>query len=175
MRHCRVSWWAVGDSWKHAVWWRTLVEKHLSLFLLFCPIFLLLESGRVCKSPSLCPRLYVCVLLCPVSSRSCAPTSKCASLFACKNVHGLPVPASHSMVAEKPLLIELACNIYDTVCVCVQTSAFQSSSPSESESELTINDNNWKYKHMKLVLTFKSWCFSPWPEWKAECSAVLIV
>lgn len=39
-------------------------HTHLSLSLLFCPIFfLLLESGRVCKSPSLCPRPY-CVCVC---------------------------------------------------------------------------------------------------------------
>lgn len=52
-----------GTVGKHVVWWRELeskCRKHLSLFLLFCPIFLLLESGRVCKSHSFCPRPYVC-------------------------------------------------------------------------------------------------------------------
>ena len=53
----------VWDNGKHAVWWReleSLCRKHLSLFLLFCPIFLLLESGRVCKWHSFCSRPYVC-------------------------------------------------------------------------------------------------------------------
>lgn len=100
--HFRVSWPTIWDSWMHAVWWRELeswCRTHLSLFLLFCPIFLLLESGRVCKSHSLWPRLYVCtaavvtVALFNVLQLMCSYLCVCL----CPNVHGRPVRAWKSL------------------------------------------------------------------------------
>lgn len=110
--HLLVSRRAIWDSWEHVVWWRELeneCRKHLSLFLLFCPIFLLLESGRVCKSHSFCPRPYVCTaavvtvalfsVLQLVRSYRCVYMS--VALFMRPNVHAPPVSASNHMSMEK--------------------------------------------------------------------------
>lgn len=64
-----------GESWRADV----EASKPVSVVL---SQFLHLESGRVCKSPSLCHRLCVCKddSFCPVSSSLCVLTSVCVSL-----------------------------------------------------------------------------------------------
>lgn len=59
--------------------------KHLNLFLSFCPIFLLLESGRACKSLFLCPG-RMCVTCCCANCcfSNCPPSRLCPNVKQCR-------------------------------------------------------------------------------------------